>query len=727
MPKFLNPYNFIPVDAPQNRVEATQIASGQHTSIRHDAWTPERLSGRIVCALETRAPTAVGAEQEEPNREGGPSRQIPYRRRGNIAIPGNTLRGVVGSALEAISQSSMRVLEDRLYTVRKAPGQALNMIGWLQKHETHWQIVPYCVTSLKINKRQCTVAKSKTYEKIFCGQESGQAMPLCDILPAYIYPRHLTTLDNASSGDALFAETSLNSVNGPVLSDIARSVLNGNLLDMLHSKQTQHTLFILGQRLTGAPEHTDEPPENSNKRQGWYRALGMKGRQEELPPGKKYEYFVPEPLKEYAKPILVDDPIIEKFLKLGEQRHGNDERFPFELLGQGSWRDLQDAMVYFNAEIRNGEPVVTEVSLSSIWRREVKNSVHESFEKIDGDLVPWGGSRTSLTPAEAILGVVSSNESTQTQQLPALKGRVRFFDAELQHEDELPERVLMPAVTLQILSSPKPPSPAMYFYKANAASRYVTKQELAEGVSAVQPAGRKTYLPHRETMEGRIDKASSSAHSLDDSNKQRSRVTPIRKGVEFRFHVDFENLDSAELSLLLNSLDLGPNCVHRIGAGKPLGLGTVHIDAEALVLYKRDFTDYRYSALQSPVECIWFLGRKFNESEPPEEVLSLLSAGGNRRLAADKKPLEDLLTDHRLVDSEALDKLRTLHNPEFVRYQVCYPRTSTQFRSWQGEAGHEEKLFEWFVNNDKPNSASQALGEVVAGEPLPPLDTNEGN
>jgi hypothetical protein len=122
---FHHPYNFIPVTGKLNgqtisKPKYDQVKEGR-TAARHDLWLKDCYSGRVVCRLHLDTPTVVGAKQEEDDH---PSKLVtPYRRNDQLAIPGNSLRGMIGSIAETLSQSSLRVLEDRLYSIREPVGK----------------------------------------------------------------------------------------------------------------------------------------------------------------------------------------------------------------------------------------------------------------------------------------------------------------------------------------------------------------------------------------------------------------------------------------------------------------------------------------------------------------------------------------------------------------------------------------------------------------------------
>lgn len=120
MNRFYNPYQFIPVtgridgDSATHRCEFSEIAAGP---ARHDLWHRQGHSGRIVCGLRLETPTVVGARQEGQPRD--PAKLVrQYHWRGQPAIPANSLKGMISSLAETLSQSTLRVLDNRKIFLR---------------------------------------------------------------------------------------------------------------------------------------------------------------------------------------------------------------------------------------------------------------------------------------------------------------------------------------------------------------------------------------------------------------------------------------------------------------------------------------------------------------------------------------------------------------------------------------------------------------------------------
>jgi hypothetical protein len=71
---------------------------------------------------------------------------------------------------------------------------------------------------------------------------------------------------------------------------------------------------------------------------------------------------------------------------------------------------------------------------------------------------------------------------------------------------------------------------------------------------------------------------------------------PVKEGSKFVFELEFENLHPLELGAVLWSLELGQDMHHRVGYGKPLGLGSVKLRITRLEILD---TVERYQSLAS--------------------------------------------------------------------------------------------------------------------------------
>ena len=108
--------------------------------------------------------------------------------------------------------------------------------------------------------------------------------------------------------------------------------------------------------------------------------------------------------------------------------------------------------------------------------------------------------------------------------------------------------------------------------------------------------GRKFYYHHNQD-------------GLSNINEEQAyRVELIRSGSIFQFEITFENLTEEEYGLLLFTLELEPELGHKIGMGKPLGLGSCIIEVEEI----KEFTKKRYQSLSE--EDRWIIYNENNNN-----------------------------------------------------------------------------------------------------------------
>jgi len=99
--------------------------------------------------------------------------------------------------------------------------------------------------------------------------------------------------------------------------------------------------------------------------------------------------------------------------------------------------------------------------------------------------------------------------------------------------------------------------------------------------------------------------------------KQYTKINPAASGTIFKGKIRFENLTDIELGALLFALDLPVGCAHKIGMGKPLGLGSIRITPKLFISnreerYKNLFSEWNENN-ESDSNKVNELKRKFEE------------------------------------------------------------------------------------------------------------------
>jgi len=177
---------------------------------------------------------------------------------------------------------------------------------------------------------------------------------------------------------------------------------------------------------------------------------------------------------------------------------------------------------------------------------------------------------------------VTKAEDDQTSAYNALQGRVVFGDAFLVEEDE--GKICSTSLTLKELSSPKPWHDTFY---------------LQNGKRLIR--GRKFYVHQEEKETNYTEKVK--------TKRNRTVAQSILPGARFRGRVYFTNLTPGELGLLLWGLELDDKEVtinekgqpeipedllaHKIGMGKPLGLGSVKIRVTQMAFFSDPAARYQ--------------------------------------------------------------------------------------------------------------------------------------
>lgn len=82
---------------------------------------------------------------------------------------------------------------------------------------------------------------------------------------------------------------------------------------------------------------------------------------------------------------------------------------------------------------------------------------------------------------------------------------------------------------------------------------------------------------------------------------QHTKIKPVNKDKIFIGKIRFENLSDVELGALLFALALPENCCHKLGMGKPLGLGSVHIIPKLFLSDRKTRYEKLFAEWEQPV------------------------------------------------------------------------------------------------------------------------------
>ncbi len=247
------------------------------------------------------------------------------------------------------------------------------------------------------------------------------------------------------------------------------------------------------------------------------------------------------------------------------------------------------------------------------------------------------------------------------------RGHVAFSDAICQTTENVWYTQDQTPITPKTLASPKPTTFQHYLVQDKERGHHPdSKAHLAHyGVppSNTSIRGHKQYWHKGKRPEiehdGEMNRDGTYKHE-----SQLTRISPINPDVQFTCSIQFENLHEEEVGALLWALSLPSNdeaiYYHKIGMGKPLGMGAIQIEPQLMISNRVD----RYSSLFAS-ESEWSQGETVTESNSYIEaferyILEDNGIGGTELRLSEVERIQALLTmlTWREGTEEWLDKTR---------------------------------------------------------------------
>ncbi len=716
--RFCNPYHFVPLHGQTWGYDIEQWRRGEFPHVGHDRYVPGTWSGRLICRLTTKTPLVVGAGLQ-PGGPGQPQRVIPCEDNGVPAIPGSSLRGLISSTAEAASNSALRVLHDTRYSYRKKPIDALSAMGRMRVGSDAagrrvFELQPLTYPTLAGNDMDGWTLPAK-WARVF---QSGVNLRVYLQSPG---PARGWTGPRLVGMQVPFMDL-------PVASDGKEVHMGpGSMAQRAGIKfktADNGATYLLGQvATTGVPLAWPVSPASDPEGfavRGYLYVMSAPNRQ--IIDSKKYETFIPVPeeFDDEASPGCpvwrrVPDDVVARFNGLmaavAATSRANETPRPYEPLHTRQGRtpstpdvELEDGdLVYFDVD-EHGQ--VSELSWSAVWRQEVQKGAQARgsswafFNAVDPELLPFSARRRRISLAEAIFGLAVDDgtppleEGQSDNGLAALAGRVRVARAlaTARPADGWYET----GAALRMMTSPKPPSPALYF-KRTANGRHPTKQTLRPRDH--HPQGRKVYLHHAGG-----DGWQAAPATVNQSPQLHSHVTPVRRGLTYYFHVDVENFSSEELDLLCYALRPTAGFRHKLGMGKSTPLGSVQIDVvggwrvDRVARYTgAGLFAPRYAAIHAgDLEMPGDLTRYTRERQAAADIEA--GAWPTERSAAFRAACPPLAPVRRALEMLGESAATTVHWPVRLEQAVG------------------QQHFRWFVENDKrPMNQREVLTPLIGG------------
>lgn len=183
--------------------------------------------------------------------------------------------------------------------------------------------------------------------------------------------------------------------------------------------------------------------------------------------------------------------------------------------------------------------------------------------------------------AQVLFGI-ASDKNKDGKENKGWRGRVFFEDATFVGSKDVP--YYKEKVRIKVLGTPKPTTYQHYLVQESEDVREIRHWDSEDAIIR----GYKYYW-HRPKAGY---KCLSSEHKKKPGDVH-TEIQPVFEGSVFKGRLRFENLHEEELGALLFALKLPVGCAHKIGMGKPIGLGSVKIKDFEVYIVDRE---KRYSS-----------------------------------------------------------------------------------------------------------------------------------
>ena len=701
--RFLNPYNFVrwlePARSQLEDERARVMARCEPPP--HDRWVG--MSGKMSVRLSVETPLFIADPdgwQERVGEKVHPHYRFYCHDFGDgpeRAIPATSLRGMLRSTFEAATNSCFAHTDyDRRLSYRMSPRDAL-------------KLVPGRLERRKITSSERAASDPNAEKPTERDVWQLRFLPGSEPIAVGSRPRGGLYAARVEQYDALIP-AGRGRHRAPVEPVIPADLGHGDLCFALLQRQ-KFVWNVLRLAKTGDALLR-------HKRADQIVAAGVLCETGQNIEPKRAERFFFWTTQSSSKPRLaaVHDDVVHRFCQLIEDyraRHADEVSRRGEDASQARKKNgkttlaLSRFIVEPDWSLQDGEPVYA--FLSGTDEAPVVEFLapvaipRVGFERMVHELLPEHLRACSdyeeLCPACRTFGWVAREaEEAEVSKRVAYASRVRCSMGRI----EDPDASTFPA-SLAILSAPKPTTVRFYLRPEGAPpQRGASDFEAGYDNPRNILRGRKVYRHHGHDG----DVAYWTSHDREyrktgeNSDQNRSVEDVLAPGAHFTFDIEFENLAPIELGALLWTIELQRDMVHRLGYGKPLGLGSVRLQIIENSLL-----------LMSPTSRYAALGNSGWTALSAEQILALRAQfeTSMRQLYArpgsESEGFQDLAN---IVD------LTALLSPPDPALPVHYPRTATR-------PSEEGKNFEWFMGNNRNRDARYVLELPSEEEGLPLL------
>ena len=684
--KFLNPYNFINI--PFN--------PGAGAGREESPLDTGTLTGELKCKIKTK--TRVFVPESEPSHE-DPNKHRYYAfmkdGSGKCMIPGSSIRGVLRNAYETATDSCFSTLKNSRYlSSRYNGGNILNpglLIKEISDGKECWKLYSANEYLLLANIKderyndedvwnKNTVDYSRIREHLIDSwKQNNITIDGLDILR-----EHPSGYINKNLNDFYNDKKAIEAAGEKVFCETERLVYRNTIIRM---KGSDNSLWIVNNVTIGARTITEKIQTGDCV---YFRTF-INERQ--IIP-RVYRSMVSELRKKPTTGGRMLDGEREGYLVIGEQGDNTSSKHYCRVFAKvGAAIDIDKKYIDQVRSLINdyGDPKINKKlkGLKAGNRHRGyqylldKDVIPVMYEQIGGkyyfQLAAMGRrvydkkledfadnihkpckKRENLCPACKLFGMIGKDGNNSS----ALGSRIRISDAKIITDQALSDD-RNTWDRLSVLSNPHIYLP-FFQNGVNAANKDDVFNENYEG-AGISLKGRKFYLHMRDEDFFKLNPPRTGENQNEDNDstdgEQNITAQTLGKNTEFEFSVFYENLTEEELRTLIRIITLGENKLdgkycHKIGHGKPIGLGSAKFYIENVT--KRSYDGATYSS-----------------SNANDDYLDDLNGTANTCLNDDYYNSLRVICDYNRITEFCTNN----------EINICYPGAGL------------EKGFEWFGDN----------------------------
>lgn len=703
---FLNPYNFVrylesgPI--PGNASAESRLL-GRCTPPPHDRWVG--LKGKIRC--EATAVTPVFVADSECIQEDAKTKHRTYhffRLNGKKHIPGTTLRGAVRSVFEMVTNSCFGIFGGERLSYRLDTRDARRLVpARIEKEGSEWMLRLLTGTAEFEPERPPRIQYAASVRRYSAIRPTGRR-PQGPPHP----PVSLASLDKDAQRLPGIEDPShhgvpcwavLREVKPPAWRVLAVAPTREEAEAHKHSLSAKHPTLEVHQ---GWLCITQQNADNKHSERFFFEEAG-----------RTLRVALPKEARTNYEDLIRDYQ--ERHQRTVRERRdkGLNPAKPHQVKGTP-----QEAFSRFIlnpneltarlGEVKEGALVY---AMISGWRSNMQVQFiapvtvpRVAYQHTIANLLPDHLRRCeeaeTLCPACRLFGWVADEkkegekEGKKKQKEAAYRGRVRFGNGELTEAGEKQE-----AMQLAILGTPKPTTVRFYLVDPTGRPSARAREEQSAGYDGNNGKnrlrGRKVYRHHRPNPKYLL--------AATPSDQNRTIADAEGPGARFAFTVEFDNLAPVELGALLWALEVGGEGYHRVGYGKPLGLGSLKVDA---TLQLQD-VGRRYRSLSDDG---W--DKPMAREAQQQYVVAFQQALAERYQTEIKLP----------VDSPLGERFAALPNVADLLALVGWQEPTLPVHYPYSPAPYSQGAFEWFVGNKRADGPKIELALATEDSGLPLID-----